>query len=118
MVAATAAHEERAAPEDAGKQRGHPDQCPDDEQQTDVMVLDVAHLVTDDAFELLAVHDRQQPCGEGDGGFLGADSGRKGIRRGVIDHIDGGLWDAFADRQCFDQVIYLLELIGICRDGP
>ena len=71
-----------------------PDERAHDEQQAYVVVLDVAHLVADDAFELLAVHYRQQARRRRDGGVLRARAGGEGIRGGVVDHVDLGLCGA------------------------
>ena len=82
------------------------------------MVLDVAHLVAGHALELLAVHDGEQSRGEGDGCLFRADPGGKGVGRGVVDHIDGGLGDPLADGQGLHQVMQLLVLGWVGRHGP
>ena len=82
------------------------------------MVLDVAHLVAGHALELLAVHDGEQPGGEGDGRLVRADPGGEGVGRGVVDHVDGGLGDPLADGQGLHQVVQLRVLGRVGRHGP
>ena len=79
------------------------------------MVLDVAHLVARHAFELLAVHDVEQPRRERDGCFLGAQTSGKGVGGGVVDHVDVGLGDPLADGEGLHQVVKLLVLGRVGR---
>jgi len=82
---------DRAAPDDAGHQTGHADQRADNEDQPDVVVLDVTHLVPDHTLELLTVHHRQQTCRGRDSCLVRADAGGEGVRRGIVDDVDRGL---------------------------
>ena len=63
----------------------------------DVVVLDVAQLVGEDAFELDAVHLLEQPGGDGDGGVLRVAAGGEGVRRRVVDDVHPRLGQAAGD---------------------
>jgi len=90
-AASPASGKECASPQDAGQQGGHADHGSHHEQETNVVVLDVAHLVAGYAFELLAFMIASRSRGEGDGRLFRADPGGKGVGRRVVDHIDRGL---------------------------
>ena len=61
-------HEESAPPDQAGDDRRKADQCAHNEDEADIQILDVAHLVADNTLELFSVHHLQQTGGRSDGG--------------------------------------------------
>ena len=73
----------------------------------------MAHLVTDDAFDLFPVHHREQPRGRRDRGLVRADAGRERVGRWVVDDVHGRLRQAVADRQPLDDVVQLCVLLWI-----
>src|SRR5712692_6867913 len=75
-------------PEPARDEDGQTDHRRHDEEQAHVEVLDVAHLVGKDTFELLLVHHLEQPHRDSDRGVVGIAPSRERVRTRIVDHVD------------------------------
>src|SRR3546814_5462193 len=82
------------------------DVCSSDlRRHEDVVVLDVAQLVSDHALELDAVQLLEQARGDGDGRVLRVAPGGEGVRRGIVDDVDAGLGEPACDAEPLDEVV-------------
>src|SRR3546814_12257353 len=89
------------------------DVCSSDlRRHEDVVVLDVAQLVSDHALELDAVQLLEQARGDGDGRVLRVAPGGEGVRRGIVDDVDAGLGEPACDADPLEEVV---EARGIGR---
>ena len=105
-----------AAHHPVAEEGGDADHDHDDRLEADVEVLDVRHLVGDDALELGPVHLRQQAGRDADDRVLGIAARGEGVRRRVVDHVAAGHRDAGGDGQALDGVDEIGELLF--RRGP
>ena len=107
---------EGVAQEPVGDERDAPNQHAHQQREPDVEVAHVAHLVADDALQLLAVHLLEEPGRGRDRGVLRISSGRERVRRRVVDDVD--LRHRYAGSQAHlgDDVHELLVLIGRIGD--
>ena len=88
------------------------DERRDDRAEQHVAVEHVRELVADHAFELDAVHRREQALGDRDRGVLGVSTGRERVRRLLGHHVDAGLRDARGDRESLDEVVQARLVLG------
>ena len=85
LLDATAAAPVREAQEPVGEERDRADQDADEQREADVEVADVAHLVADDALELLPVELLEQAGRDGHAGVLRITSRGERVGRRVVD---------------------------------
>ena len=120
---ATAAAAPAAAPHERPEhpvaEQGH-DAGHDHDQRLkpDVVVLDVGHLVGDDAFELDPVELLEDASRDADDGRLGLAPRGEGVGGGVVDDVALGARDAGGDGQALDDVIEIGELVLGHGPGP
>src|SRR3546814_7475589 len=95
------------------------DVCSSDlRRHEDVVVLDVAQLVSDHALELDAVQLLEQARGDGDGRVLRVAPGGEGVRRGIVDDVDAGLGEPACDAEPLDEVVQPRVLLHRRGLGP
>ena len=85
-----------------------PDEHADEQREADVEVADVAHLVADDALQLLAVELLEQPGRHRHAGVLRISAGGEGVRRRVVDDPDARPGQAAGEPHLLDDVHELL----------
>ena len=103
-VAASAAPEHEAE-EEVGQQRDDADHRHREGHHERVVVLDVAQLVGEHAFELDPVHLLEQPGGHRDRRVLRVASGGERVGRGVVDHVEPRLRKPGRDAEPLDEVV-------------
>src|SRR3546814_8148240 len=95
------------------------DVCSSDlRRHEDVVVLDVAQLVSDHALELDAVQLLEQARGDGDGRVLRVAPGGEGVRRGIVDDVDAGRGEPACDAAPLDAVVQTPVLPHPRGPGP
>ena len=100
----------RPAPEhepqaEVGQQRDRADRVTATVMTEDVVVLHVAELVGEHAFELDPVHLLEQAGGDRDRRVLRVPAGRERVRRGVVDDVEPRLRQPGRDAQALDEVV-------------
>ena len=110
-----AAAPEREAQEPVGEQRDRADQDPDEQREPDVEVADVAHLVADDALQLLPVELLEQAGRDRHAGVLRIAAGGERVRRRVGDDLDPWARQAAGEAHLLDDVEELLVRLGRLR---
>ena len=112
---AAAATPVRESQEPVGQQRNGSHQHANEERETDVEVADVAHLVPDDALELLSVELVEQAGGHRHARVFRVTPGGEGIRRRVVDDPQPRGRQAARQAHLLDDVDQLPERFGWVR---
>ena len=110
-----AAAPEHEPQEEVGEQRDDPDHRDGERHDEDVVVLDVAELVREHAFELDPVHLLEQPGRDRDRRVLRVAAGRERVGRGVVDDVEPRLREPARDAQPFDEVVVAGVLLRVGR---
>ena len=115
LLDATAAAPVRESQEPVGQQRDGSDQHADEEREADVEVADVAHLVPDDALELLAIELVEQAARDRHARVLRIPPGGEGVRRRVVDDPEPRGREAARQAHLLDDVDELPEALRWIR---